>query len=60
MSSYRVYWLDHKNRITRGEWIEADDDDDAHRRAVELCQEGDADRIQVWQAARPVDDVDCR
>ena len=59
MPSYRVYWLDEKDRIKRGDWIEADDDDDAHRRAVELCHDGDADKIQVWQSTRPVDEVDC-
>ncbi len=58
MQTYRIYWLDDKGRIRRGEWIEAEDDDHARRLAEGLCDEG-TPTIEVWQGARPVDEVDC-
>jgi hypothetical protein len=58
MRSYRVYWLDNRRRIVRGDWLQALDDDDARRQAAELCDE-DTPTIEVWEAARPVDHIDC-
>jgi len=58
MQTYRVYWLDQQGRIRRGDWLEAMDDDDAHRRASHLCDDH-TDSIQVWQATRPVDEIEC-
>jgi hypothetical protein len=58
MATYRVYWIDRSGRIRRGAWLEAADDEDAHRQASELCDEV-SDTVQVWQAARPVDEIEC-
>ena len=58
MLSYRVYWLDQEGRIKRGDWLDAEDDDDAYKKASELCEDG-ADAIQIWQATRPVDEIEC-
>ena len=57
MQSYRVYWLDREGRIRRGDWLEAEDDD-AHNKASYLCDDR-TDSIQVWQAARRVDEIEC-
>jgi hypothetical protein len=58
MPSYRVYWLNARRRILRGNWIQARDDDDARRKASTLC-EPDTASIEVWEAARPVGEVEC-
>ena len=58
MASYRVYWVDPHCRIRRGAWIEASDDIDARRQAEDLC-DGDSASIELWQATRPVAEVDC-
>ncbi len=58
MRSYRIYWMDGVHRIRRGAWIEALDDEDARRKAAELC-DGDTASIEVWQSTRPVGEVEC-
>ncbi len=58
MQTYRVYWLGQDGRIKRGDWMEAESDADAHRRALELCDHH-TETIQVWQATRPVDEIHC-
>jgi hypothetical protein len=58
MKSYRVYWLNHRRRILKGDWIQAQDDHEASRKAAELCNEESA-AIEVWDRARPVDEIDC-
>jgi hypothetical protein len=59
MKTYRVYWLDQSRRIRRGDWIEAMDDEDARRQASTLCDEETAS-VEVWERARPVQEIDCR
>ena len=58
MQTYRVYWLDKNGRIRRGDWLEAEDDADAHSKASHLCDDH-TESIQVWQAARPVEEIEC-
>ena len=58
MQTYRVYWLDQEGRIRRGDWLEAESDADAHKKASRLCDDR-TESIQVWQAARPVDEIEC-
>jgi len=58
MRSYRVYWLDRRRRIRRGDWLEAHDDEDARRQASVLCDEETAS-IEVWERSRPVEQIDC-
>jgi hypothetical protein len=58
MKWYRAYWLDGRRRITRGDWLEALDDEDAARKARELCNE-ETHTVEVWQQDRPVEEIDC-
>ena len=58
MKPYRVYWLNRARRIVKGDWIEAKNDEDASRQASELCDEETA-HVEVWEQARPVDQIDC-
>jgi hypothetical protein len=58
MPSYRAYRVDHRRHIKSAEWIEAPNDDAAKVQAEELCDEA-APVIEVWQAARKVDEIDC-
>ncbi len=59
MQTYRIYWLDRHGRIKRGEWIEAQDDDDARKQAEGLC-DGATPTIEVWNGPRHVDEIDCK
>jgi hypothetical protein len=58
MPAYRAYRLDNRLRIMSGEWLEAPDDKSAEAEAAELCDE-DSVKVEVWQAARKVGQVDC-
>jgi hypothetical protein len=58
MPTYRAYRLDSRRHITSADWIEAPSDGDARDEAAELCEEG-APTIELWQAARKVDEIDC-
>jgi hypothetical protein len=58
MTSYRAYRVDRRNRIVNGQWLDAPNDAEAKDQAEELCEEG-APKIELWQAARLVDEIDC-
>jgi len=58
MTTYRAYRLDNRRHILNGTWLEAPDDEAAVDQAEELCEEG-APTIELWQAARKVDEIDC-
>jgi hypothetical protein len=58
MKSYRVYWLNRSRRIIKGDWIQALDDEDARRKASALCNE-ETKSVEVWDASRPVELIDC-
>ena len=58
MPTYRAYRVDRHRHIQSAEWLEAPNDDAATAKAEELCEEG-APKIEVWQATRKVDEVDC-
>ncbi len=53
MKTYRVYCLDDRGRITRGQWVEAHDDDDIRRRAAEIRTDT-ASRVEIWEGQRPL------
>lgn len=48
MSTYRLYLLDARGRITWGQWFEADTPEDALRFAKTRCQAG-VPSVEVWQ-----------
>ena len=52
MSAYRVYFVDGVNRFSRAEWIEAETDEDAIRRARPYMQ--DSARCEIWDRQRLV------
>jgi hypothetical protein len=58
MKPYRVYWLNRRRKILKGEWIDAHDDEDARRQAAGLCDEETAS-VEVWERARQVGEVEC-
>ncbi|HEY8005038.1 MAG TPA: hypothetical protein VIE16_12460 [Phenylobacterium sp.] len=58
MTTYRAYRVDERRRFTSAEWLEAPNDEAAVEQASDLCDE-DAPTIEVWQAARLVDEIDC-
>ena len=51
MLNYRVYRLDGAGKITSAEWLEAETDEHAARRAQELGLDG---MYEVWQRNRLV------
>jgi hypothetical protein len=58
MPTYRAYRIDERRHIRSAEWLTAPDDAAAVDQAEELCEEG-APTIEVWEAARLVDEIDC-
>lgn len=58
MTTYRAYRVDDRHHIRSAEWLEAPNDEAAVEQAEELCEEG-LPTIEVWQAARLVDQIDC-
>ena len=56
--TYRVYRLDGRGKLRSGEWIEATDDVDACRIAMNHCDEG-TPKLEIWERARLVGQVDC-
>ena len=51
MPNYRLYRLDGAGKISTGDWIEADGDDDALRQAEERVDGGD---FELWERKRLV------
>jgi len=58
MATYRAYRVDNRRHIKSAEWLDAPSDAAAKDQAEELCEEG-APTIELWQAARLVDEIDC-
>ena len=58
MTTYRAYRIDDHRRIKSGQWLEARDDADAKDQAEDLCEEG-TPTIELWQAKRLVEEIDC-
>lgn len=59
MPSYRAYQVDARKRILSATWVEAANDEQAKAKATaELCEE-DIPLIELWQATRLVDEIDC-
>ena len=52
MAEYRVYRLDGSGQISRAEWVDADDDDTAVRKARDL--KDSCVTCEVWQRERLV------
>jgi len=59
MPSYRAYRLDKRHRIVSGEWLNAANDTEAHEKAAELCEDGGGPAVELWEAARFVEEIDC-
>jgi hypothetical protein len=60
MTSYRAYQLDHRRRILSATWVEAANDAEAKAKAAEnLCEE-DIPSVELWEATRLVDELECK
>jgi hypothetical protein len=58
MGAYRAYRLDKKKLFKSGCWIDATTDQEAKRKASELCEDG-ASGVEVWRDSKRIDEVDC-
>jgi hypothetical protein len=58
MTTYRAYRLDDRRHILGGQWLDAPNDAAAIDQAEELCEDG-VPTIELWQATRLVDEIDC-
>ena len=58
MHTYRAYRLDNKRRFKTGCWIDASNDQEAKRKASELCENGTAG-VEVWRDSKRIDEIDC-
>ena len=58
MQTFRAYLLDTNNKIVWGDWIEADSEQEAIRKAHALCKEG-TPTVELWKGARPIAKLPC-
>jgi hypothetical protein len=58
MTTYRAYRLNDRRHIVDGQWLEAPSDAAAVDQAEDLCEDG-VPAIELWQATRLVDEIDC-
>ena len=58
MGTYRAYRLDKKRHFKSGCWIDAATDQEAKRKASELCEDGSAS-VELWRDSKQIDEVDC-
>jgi hypothetical protein len=57
--NYRVYKLNPAGGIVSGEWIEADDEQQARIQAEALCGRG-VPKVELWQGRRLVGRYSCQ
>lgn len=55
---YRVYKLNPAGRIASGDWIEADNEDQARAMAHAFCDEA-TPQVELWQGARRLAVLPC-
>jgi len=58
MTTYRAYRVDRRRHIQSGAWLDAPTDAAARAQASELCDEA-TPTIELWQATRLVDEIEC-
>jgi len=56
--TFRAYVLNGAGKIVWGDWIEADDLEDARLKAHELCDHGHP-TVELWQGAKILAEVPC-
>ena len=59
MTSYRAYQVDNRRRILSATWVEAANDEEARTKAAEDLCEDDIPTVELWQATRLVDEIEC-
>lgn len=55
---YRIYRLNTEGSIVSGDWIEADDEQQARSEALAFCAIG-TPTVELWQGTRQVAVLDC-
>lgn len=50
-ATYRIYTVAKSGKIIDGQWLEAEGDEDARRKAQERCDAA-TPRVEVWQGGR--------
>ena len=58
MPTYRAYRLDDRRHIRSAEWVEAATDQAAIAEAEALCGP-ETPKVELWQATRKVEEIDC-
>ena len=58
MPTYRAYRLDDRRHIRSADWLEAPSDAAAKAAAEELC-DPETPVVELWQATRKVEDIEC-
>jgi hypothetical protein len=56
---YRIYQLNPAGSIVSGEWIEADDEQQARSEALAFCAAG-TPTVELWQGTRQLAVLACR
>jgi hypothetical protein len=60
MTSYRAYRVDAQRRILSASWVDAANDEEAKALAAEELCDGEIPTVELWQATRLVDEIDCK
>jgi predicted dinucleotide-binding enzyme len=58
MHIYKAYRLDKNKQFKTGCWLNASNDQEAKRKAAELCEEG-ASGVEVFRDSRRIDEIHC-
>jgi hypothetical protein len=58
MPMYRAYVLNLAGRIVRGEWVEAENLEEARAKARNLCDTA-SPVVELWQGPRRLDELPC-
>ncbi len=58
MPTYKAYRLDRKKRFKSGCWLDASTDEQARRKAAQLCEDG-AGGVEVFRDSRRIDEIEC-
>jgi hypothetical protein len=58
MPTFRAYTINKAGKITSGDWLEAENIEEARNKAHELCDDGHP-VVELWHGPRKLDEVLC-
>ncbi len=59
MTDYRLYHVTRDGRIRTGEWIQAENPEQAKRIGIERCQRVAGEHCEIWCGQQLIAEIDC-